>query len=285
MAKAPAISTTAPIALPTPPTPVTIDPTSLAALVSTFETAYQAGDVDTLASLFAPTVRTNEQVNLAGLRGEYQDLFRSTTERKIQFKNLKWEREKSYARATGEYEASKRREAADSLYQEQGKVILQLERRADKLQITRFYSSDVTPVTTATASAQVTTTQVTPAAKSLPTAELEKLIKTLIATYNAGDITSFMKLFAKDAQTNDRATLQGIRDDYVSLFNNTTSRKIALSQLNWKWDGGIARGEARYDVDIQPSGQDKKDHYQGLLWLQVERRDNNMRITHFAFSE
>jgi len=107
----------------------------------------------------------------------------------------------------------------------------------------------------------------------------------LISTYEAGDITNFMKLFAKDAQTNDRATVEGIRDDYVGLFDNTKSRKIAFSNLEWKWDGETARGEARYDVDVQPNGQDKIDHYQGQVWIQVERRDNVLRIPHFAFAE
>mgnify|MGYP000630775865 CR=1 FL=1 len=120
---------------------------------------------------------------------------------------------------------------------------------------------------------------------SIPTAGLNDLIKLLIATYEAGDINNFMNLFAKDAQTNDRATVQGIREDYAGLFDNSRTRKISFSKLGWKWDGETARGEARYDVDVQPIGQDKIDHYQGQLWIQVERRDKKLRITHFAFSE
>jgi hypothetical protein len=194
-------------------------------------------------------------------------------------KGLRWERENNYARAAGEYETSILRQGKNTADQEKGKLILQLEDRAGDLKITRFYFSDTTAIKSSVPAAKAEPVKI------LPSNELNALVKTLITTYEAGDITNFMKLFSKDAQTNDRATVQGIREDYVSLFESTTSRNIGFTNLAWKWDGEIARGEARYNVDVQPNGQAKIDHYQGQLWIQVERRDNNLRITHFAFSE
>ena len=116
-------------------------------------------------------------------------------------------------------------------------------------------------------------------------AELSALMGDMIESYEDGDIEAFMALFAKDAQTNDRATVAGIRKDYQELFDNTLLRILELRDLDWRRDGRIMRGEGRYVVQVQATGRGKIDTYEGNLWIQVERRDGRPKITHFAFVE
>ena len=156
---------------------------------------------------------------------------------------------------------------------------MQLENQSGKLQITRFYFSGATEITAPKLSK--TTPSITPVSPEA----LNTLIDNLSAAYAAGDIEQFMGLFSKDAQTNDRATIQGIREDYVGLFDNTSFRKIAINNLNWNTEGNTAHGEASYDVDVRPNGKTQLDHYHGQLWIQAERKEGGVRITHFAFVE
>ncbi|NOX76755.1 MAG: AAA family ATPase [Gammaproteobacteria bacterium] len=115
--------------------------------------------------------------------------------------------------------------------------------------------------------------------------ELNALVGSMIESYEDGDIEAFMSLFAKNAQSNDRATVAGIRKDYQELFDNTLLRFLQLQKLVWKKDGSIVRGEGRYVVEVQTTGRGKIDTYEGDLWIQVERRDGAAKITHFAFFE
>ena len=103
--------------------------------------------------------------------------------------------------------------------------------------------------------------------------------------YAAGNIDQFMGLFAADAQTNDRATPAGIREDYAGLFKNTSFRQITFRDMKWKSDGTTERGEGKYEVVVQNNGSSKRDTYKGPLWIQVERRNGEPRIIYFTFAE
>ncbi|HHI92382.1 MAG TPA: AAA family ATPase [Gammaproteobacteria bacterium] len=262
-----------------------ISPASLNKMLSAFATAYQAGDLNKLLSLYSPVVRTNKSIDIAGVRDEYQSLFKNSTVRSVQFKNMNWEPKTGYARGSGQYTVlMKNKDGRFS--DESGDVTLQVESHSGELQIIRYYTSNV--VVTERVKTQPVAEGVgaggNPSGR-ISEKELNTLLSTLINTYAAGDIEAFMGLFAKDAQTNDRATVNGIREDYVSLFNSTSFRTISFTEMQWTWDGNVARGEGIYNVEVQANGQSKRDQYQGPLWIQVERRDGEVRITHFAFSE
>jgi len=254
-----------------------IEPVALVKFVSDFETAYQAGDINQLITLFASTVRTNDQIDLSGVQTEYQAFFESSTERKIQLADLRWEHEGNYVRGVGEYKTSVHRKGEPSVYLEKGKVTLQLENRSGKLQITRFYFSEGVVLDTPQPNQN--------SAQRISDEELETLIDVLVWTYGAGDIERFMNLFSTDAQTNEQNTVQGIREDYLSLFNSTSFRRISFEDLTWNWDGEKAHGEAAYGVEVRANGEGKIDYYTGQLWIQVERRGGDVRITHFSFVE
>ena len=268
-----------------------IRPASLNEMLSVFTTAYQTGDLNRLLNLYSPVVRTNKSIDIAGVRDEYQTLFKNSTERNVQFTNMNWTQKTGYVRGSGQYTVSVKGKDEHPAYEESGDLTLQVESHSGNLRIIRYYTSNVVVIE------RVNTELVTEgidAGKANAGAnlvnrilekELDTLLNRLIGAYAAGDIEAFMKLFAKDAQTNDRATVKGIREDYAGLFNSTSFRTIAFKEVQWTWDGDITRGEGIYNVEVQANGQNKRDHYQGPLWIQIERREGKIQITHFAFSE
>jgi len=71
-------------------------------LVTRYVDAYEAGDIDTLMTLFASSSWTTDKAGLTELRQEYSDLFDSTTEREIFVYNIDWSMTGGKAVGTGE---------------------------------------------------------------------------------------------------------------------------------------------------------------------------------------
>ncbi|MCF6336403.1 MAG: XrtA-associated ATPase [Gammaproteobacteria bacterium] len=263
-----------------------ISSASLDKMLTVLTAAYQAGDLNTLLALYSPEVRTNKSIDIAGVRGEYQRLFQNSTERSMQFRNMSWEQKTGYVRGSGQYMVSVQGRDGQPAYEESGDVTLQAESHSGELQIIRYYTSNAVVIERVETQPAIDAgaASANPVGR-IPEKELDALLSTLISAYAAGDIEAFMQLFAKDAQTSDRATVKGIREDYVGLFNATSFRMIGFKEMQWTWDGDIVRGEGVYNVEVQANGQNKRDHYQGPLWIQIERREGGIQITHFAFSE
>ena len=85
--------------------------------------------------------------------------------------------------------------------------------------------------------------------------ELKDLMNDFVRGYEAGDLNSFMKLFAEDARTNDQSSRQGIRKDYQELFQGTEKRQFLVNNLRWKKeDNNRATGEGDFQVIVQAPG-------------------------------
>jgi general secretion pathway protein A len=234
-------------------------------LMKRLQQAYRQGDIAAFTGLFSPTARTNDQTSLSGIRADYQQLFSTSEERELTMASMVWEKEQNYARGLGEYEVTIHSKGSPGIKRSKGKATVQVERRnSGELQITRFYF-EAAPVITESA--------------------LNGLMQTFRQAYEQGDIDQFMNIFSPDAQTNDRATVAGIREDYVSLFKSTAQRSLELKDIKWDIDGDKkARGEAKFTVAIKAKAdQQNPAVYKGTLWIEVQDRQGNPLVTHFAF--
>lgn len=244
-------------------------------IVLGFEAAYQAGDSIRLAAFFSPTVRTNDQTDRDGVKAQYKTLFENSSKRNLMLTNLSWQREDNYVKGIGEYKISVTNKGDGSTFEETGKLTMQLENSSGKLLITRFYLVDAVRKTNSAANPS----------RHISAESLNRLLTTMAVAYEAGDIEQFMGVFANNAKTNDRETVSGIREDYVGLFANTTSRKIDFKNMKWRWDESAMRGEGKYEVVVLAKGKEQKDIYRGTLWMHVEHHEGNPRITYFSFAE
>jgi len=77
-------------------------PSELQDLVTQYITAYETGDVSDLMKLFANATWTTSRTGLVEMKQNYQDLFKSTSDREVFIKDIKWEIKGDKALGTGD---------------------------------------------------------------------------------------------------------------------------------------------------------------------------------------
>lgn len=107
---------------------------------------------------------------------------------------------------------------------------------------------------------------------------LQDLVKTFVTRYEAGDLDSFMALFAEDVRTNNRVSKSGVRGDYASLFSTTDSRLMRLRDVRWSRDADMAIGEGDFSLNIIKSGETRPRSFEGSLTFQVYLVDGEPKI-------
>ncbi len=106
------------------------------------------------------------------------------------------------------------------------------------------------------------------------------LVDDFVHYYNVGDLSQFISLFAKDAKTDDRESLNGIRDDYADAFNLTVKRKFLIDDVQWVMlDGNNGSGSANFVLFVQALGESRFTEYTGEITFYMETRDNIPLIT------
>lgn len=111
----------------------------LDSLITRFVTAYEHGDLNMLESLFAPTAKTNDKTNLAGIRKDYQQLFDGSSFRILNLMNLHWSSHQNYMKGTGDYEIAIAMDEAGNARTLHGKIQFVVAKVDNNLRITRLY--------------------------------------------------------------------------------------------------------------------------------------------------
>ena len=118
------------------------------------------------------------------------------------------------------------------------------------------------------------------------TRKLDVFVTELENAYAAGNLDVFMRLFAASAKTNDKTDLTGIRADYRSFFDGTTSRKLSLNNLDWKLGDYFAQGIGDYKVITRSKGASSDAVSAGEITLQLKYGiGGRLQIMRFYFSE
>ena len=108
-------------------------------LTAKFITAYEAGDIEQFTALFSGDVKSNERLDREGLRDDYTQLFKTTSERQMFIMNLKWIDESIGAKGTGDLEAAVFSNNNSSVYSMKGKIQIVVQLINDKPLITHLY--------------------------------------------------------------------------------------------------------------------------------------------------
>jgi len=82
---------------------LTITKGELNNILSQFARSYNQGDIKRLMALFDENAITNDQKDKTGIQAEYADLFRSTTERDINIKDIHWDLGKGKAKGDARF--------------------------------------------------------------------------------------------------------------------------------------------------------------------------------------
>jgi len=135
--------------------PVFADPTStqnkrvkyptkaeLKIVVETFVKAYDAGDINTLGSLFAENAKTNDQDNLKEIRQDYVDFFSKTTNRQIVIKAINWTFFENQARGVGKMRVVVVSTSNSKAHVVNGTIQIKTKKVKNKVLITHLYHKE-----------------------------------------------------------------------------------------------------------------------------------------------
>lgn len=87
------------------PQPARIDAAAVETAMAAFQNAYERGDIEALMAVFTPDAR-NRRGGREAIRQDYQRLFRSSRQRRLQWHSLEWQRGPDHALGEGGFVAS-----------------------------------------------------------------------------------------------------------------------------------------------------------------------------------
>jgi hypothetical protein len=128
----------APMAAPRP-SPNRISETELTTLLRKFAFTYEAGDIETFVTLFDEDVRTNDRASKAGLREDYESLFRNSINRQMLLGNVSWEISDKQANGWGNFEVRIKRAGDEEVKTYKGSLTFYVEKIDGRLRIKRMY--------------------------------------------------------------------------------------------------------------------------------------------------
>jgi hypothetical protein len=137
-AAAPRAMDPAPAAAPKP-SPNRISEAELTTLLRKFAFTYEAGDIETFVSLFDNDVRTNDRASKAGLREDYESLFRNSINRQMLLGNVSWEISDKQANGWGNFEVRIKRAGDEDVKTYKGSLTFYVEKIDGRLRIKRLY--------------------------------------------------------------------------------------------------------------------------------------------------
>ena len=111
----------------------------LSSLIKRFVFVYQAGDLQQFLSLFDDNIRTNDRTTKAGLRQDYEDLFRSTSMRQMVLGDISWDIKDGQAEGAANFEVRVRRVNEQEVRVYQGSLTFQVEKTDGRVRIVRMY--------------------------------------------------------------------------------------------------------------------------------------------------
>lgn len=107
-------------------------------------------------------------------------------------------------------------------------------------------------------------------------AALMGLMGRLVYSYQQGDLSVFMSLFAENARTSDEPNSTRIRSGYRQLFGSTDSRTLGISHLEWEYHRHHALGKGDMNVRIRRNGM--LERYRGGFSIEVGRQHQKLVI-------
>lgn len=135
------------------------------------------------------------------------------------------------------------------------------------------------------ASTLAPTSTTTIVSREISREELDSLTHRFVETYEAGDLSKFIALFAEDARANNRNSLDGIIEDYKTLFDTTDTRQMILKSLQWNHSSQHATGEAQFELTIKKKSEDESRLLSGNVTLEVRKEGGSAYITGLYHSQ
>ena len=102
-------------------------------------TSYETGDLEHFLSLFSSEIKTNDRIDLSGVKKDYSELFESTSDRQMFIQNMKWTNENIGSKGTGDLEVIIFSDEGNAVYSMEGKIQIVAQKLDNKVKITHLY--------------------------------------------------------------------------------------------------------------------------------------------------
>lgn len=108
-------------------------------LTTQLVSAYESGDIERFTALFSDDVKTNDRMNLSGVRQDYSQLFQTSNDRQMFIQNLSWVDVDNGAKGTGDLEVIVLSNNSENVYSMKGKIQIVAQLINGKTLITHLY--------------------------------------------------------------------------------------------------------------------------------------------------
>lgn len=249
-------------------------------MLSQLSKAYENGNINRIMGLFTKDAVTNHHASAQEIKADYEQLFQTTSARKIKFSNFRWSTKGSTIQGKGRYLAqlNPKNTNVDQVFT--ADIAVHLKRNSNSYKIKGLYLVNQKFSTKLNNNEMMVASQST-RTKTLPPSneELQMLIAKFITYYDDGDVERLMALFSREARTNETSTLADIRKDYLQLFSTTKSRQINIKSLTWKTSGKLAVGSGFFEATLKPQNTNNVRKVTGRIRISATKSDQNVFIT------
>ena len=101
---------------------ITVTKSELNNVLSQFARSYNKGDINRLMALFDDNAVTNDQKNKPGIKAEYDELFKTTSNRNIKIQSIHWNLSKDKAKGAAKFTVTVQPRGSDKTAQVQGSI-------------------------------------------------------------------------------------------------------------------------------------------------------------------
>ncbi len=119
--------------------------------------------------------------------------------------------------------------------------------------------------------------------KDIQAVDLKILLSKLTSAYESGNLRKLVSVFAENARSNDKTSLNAIEDDYRKLFDVTDMRKMMISDIQWKKVKNQMHGTGNFQLVVREKGAGRVTSYDGSIVLDVAQSTRGIVITQFDY--
>jgi len=117
----------------------------------------------------------------------------------------------------------------------------------------------------------------------IPAADLKILLSRLTSAYEAGNLRKLVSVFAENAHSNNKTSLNAIEDDYRKLFDVTDMRKMMISNIQWEKIKNRMRGKGNFQLVVREKGAGRVTSYDGSIEFDVAQSTRGIVITQLDY--
>ncbi|WP_455207735.1 hypothetical protein [Kaarinaea lacus] len=266
---------------------LTVSQQEVKALLNKYKEAYESGNLSVISNLFG-TSKSNSNEN--NLTNNFENIFKNTSKRSINFYDYSLEVTPNGAIIKTKYngmleftnnKGTQHIVANAKIVATQNNSIIQIA----SFELLDSKVSVVTPTLNIPSENANTRKLANPISQIPNAAQLQDLTTKLVTAYETGDIELFSSLFSRDAKTNDRINLEGIREDYALLFQSSSDRQMFIQNLRWTDASNGAKGIGDLEVIVLSNHTNTVYSMKGKIQIVAQQLDGNILITHLYHIE